>query len=66
MELLEAHEIRQVERDKILLIALRETQEVKKQIASTQQKNGGCFGNKTLPLLKRQKKKRSNCHAFFL
>jgi DNA-binding transcriptional MerR regulator len=43
LERLEANEIRQIERDKNLLIALRETQEVKKQIAATQQKKWWMF-----------------------
>lgn len=38
LERLEAHEIRQIERDKNLLIALRETQAVKKQITTQQKK----------------------------
>lgn len=43
LDRLEAHETRQIERDKNLLIALRETQEVKKQIAATQQKKWWIF-----------------------
>lgn len=38
LERLEASEKRQIERDQNLMIALRESQEVKKQIAATQQK----------------------------
>lgn len=39
LERLEASEKRQIERDQNLLKAIRETQEVKKQLAATQQKN---------------------------
>lgn len=38
LERLEASEKRQVERNQNLMIAIRETQEVKKQLAATQQK----------------------------
>ncbi|MBE1555411.1 DUF3967 domain-containing protein [Sporosarcina limicola] len=43
LEQLETHEKRQIQKDQNLLIAIRETQEVKKQIAATQQKRWCMF-----------------------